>query len=299
MGSLPMQSGARAPRSKHRSFKIVDLFVYLLLLVVALITLYPVFWMAISSFRAGEDIAAAPLSLNLHTLTLQNYATLLTSVPLGTGFQNTLIVLICKGGMTLFFCPLAGFAFAKFRFRGRNVLFALVLATLTVPLVVTLIPLLLEMGALNWVDTYQGLIFPGAVSAFYIFWMRQQIAEVPDELLDAAKIDGCSAFGTFWRIVLPIIRPAMAALAILTFLDIYNDYIWPLIVTSSTQMQTLQVMLSTLEVAINNAQPGLTGHDVWGEILAGTTLATIPVLILFLVMQRQFIRGILAGGLKG
>ncbi len=155
------------------------------------------------------------------------------------------------------------------------------------------------MGTLNWVDTYQGLIFPGAISAFYIFWMRQQIAEVPDELLDAAKIDGCSAFGMFWRIVVPIIRPAMAALAILTFLDIYNDYVWPLIVTSSTQMQTLQVMLSTLEAAINNAQPGMSGHSVWGEILAGTTLATIPVLILFLVMQRQFIRGILSGGLKG
>ncbi len=299
MTSLPIQSRTRALRPSRRSFKVVDIFIYILLIIVVAITLYPVLWMMISSFRGSEEIAAAPLGLHLHTLTLNNYSVLLSSVPMGLGFQNTLIVLIFKGGLTLFFCPLAGFAFAKFRFRGRNVLFALVLATLTVPLVVTLIPLLLEMGTLNWVDTYQGLIFPGAISAFYIFWMRQQIAEVPDELLDAAKIDGCSAFGMFWRIVVPIIRPAMAALAILTFLDIYNDYVWPLIVTSSTQMQTLQVMLSTLEAAINNAQPGMSGHSVWGEILAGTTLATIPVLILFLVMQRQFIRGILSGGLKG
>jgi ABC-type glycerol-3-phosphate transport system permease component len=300
MASLPIQSRTRAPKASRRSLKIADIFIYILLIIVVAITLYPVFWMVISSFRGGEDIAAAPLSLNLHALTLNNYGVLLSSVPMGLGFQNTLIVLIFKGGLTLFFCPLAGFAFAKFRFRGRNVLFALVLATLTVPLVVTLIPLLLEMGTLNWVDSYQGLIFPGAISAFYIFWMRQQIAEeVPDEILDAAKIDGCSTFGMFWRVVVPIIRPAMAALAILTFLDIYNDYVWPLIVTSSTQMQTLQVMLSTLETAINNAQPGLSGHAVWGEVLAGTTLATIPVLILFLVMQRQFIRGILSGGLKG
>src|SRR5690242_12169998 len=114
MASLPMQASTRAPRSKRRSFKVADIVVYFLLLIVVVITLYPVFWMVFSSFRAGEDIAAAPLSLNLHALTLHNYAVLLSSVPIGTGFQNTLIVLICKGAMTLFFCPLAGFAFAKF-----------------------------------------------------------------------------------------------------------------------------------------------------------------------------------------
>lgn len=199
----------------------------------------------------------------------------------------------------MFFCPLAGFAFAKFHFRGRNLLFTLVLSTLMLPVIVLIVPLLLEMGQLEWVDTYQGLILPGAIGAFGIFWMRQQMAEVPDEMLDAGRIDGCTPFGLFWRIVVPVIRPALAALAILTFMDIYNDFVWPVVVTSSDTMQTLQVQLSALYTQINNAQPGLAGHSAWGEVLAASCLATLPILILFLALQRQFIRGILSGSVKG
>ena len=139
-------------------------------------------------------------------------------------------------------------------------------------------------------------VLPGSAVLIRIV---QQIAEVPDELLDAGRIDGCTSFGLYWRIVLPLIQPALAALAILTFLDIYNDFVWPVIATNTDDMQTLQVMLSALATQINNAQPGLTGHDAWGEILAASTLATLPVLILFVVLQRQFIRGILSGGVKG
>ena len=157
----------------------------------------------------------------------------------------------------------------------------------------------MEMGVLGWVNTYQALIFPGAIGAFYIFWMRQQISDVPDELLDAGRIDGCTAFGLYWRIVLPVIRPAFAALAILTFLDIYNDFVWPVIVLNTNDMQTLQVMLSALYTTINNAQVGTTGHDAWGEVLAASSLATVPVLVLFVSLQRYFIRGVLAGSVKG
>jgi multiple sugar transport system permease protein/arabinosaccharide transport system permease protein len=285
----------------HRRFpvKAADILCYLFLLVVVVLSLYPLYWMITSSFKPGADIATAPLGLDIHTLSLNNYVALLSSVPIWVGFQNTLIVLIFKGALTLFFCPLAGFAFAKFHFRGRDALFTLVLATLMLPPIVMLVPLLLEMGSLDWVNTYQALILPGAIGAFSIFWMRQQIAEVPDELLDAGRIDGCTSFALYWRIVLPLIQPALAALAILTFLDIYNDFVWPVIVTNTDDMQTLQVMLSALATQINNAQPGMTGHDAWGEILAASTLATLPVLILFIVLQRQFIRGILSGGVKG
>jgi ABC-type glycerol-3-phosphate transport system permease component len=267
--------------------------------VAVVLTLYPLFWMIISSLKPAGDILNAPLNLDLGKLSFTNYTALLSTIPIWVGFQNTLIVLIFKGGLTMFFCPLAGFAFAKFRFRGRDFLFSMVLATFMLPFVVMILPLFLEMGALNWVNTYPALILPGAVGAFAIFWMRQQIAEIPDELLDAGRIDGCSAFGLYWRIVLPIIRPALAALAILTFIGIYNDFIWPVIVTNTSDMQTLQVMLSALSSQINNAQPGLNGGNVWGEVLAASTIATVPVLILFIAMQRQFIRGILAGGLKG
>ena len=276
-----------------------DVLVYVFLTLLALLFLYPLAWMLLSSFKDGRAIATQPLSFDLPSLSLANYDSLLASVPLWIGFRNTLIVLIFKGSITLFFSPLAGFAFDNFRFRGSNLLFTLVLATLMLPPIVMLVPLLLEMGALRWVNTYQALIVPGAISAFAIFWMRQQISEVPDDLLDAARVDGCSDFGLYWRVILPVIRPSLAALAILTFLDIYNDFVWPVVATSSTEMQTLQVMLSDLANQINNMQVGTVGANAWGQMLAASTLATFPVMVLFLGLQRHFIRGILSGSVKG
>jgi ABC-type glycerol-3-phosphate transport system permease component len=215
-----------------------------------------------------------------------------------SGFKNTFIVMLFKGALTMLFCPLGGFAFAKFRFRGDRALFAIVMATLLLPPIVLIIPLLLEMGALQWVSTYQALVLPGAVGAFGIFWMRQTIAEVPNDLLDAGRIDGCSAWGLYWRIVVPVIRPALAALAILTFIGIYEDFVWPVVVTNSTDMDTLQVLLSALYNQINSAQPGLTGVNAWGIVLAASVLATIPVLIVFVALQRYFVRGLTAGSIR-
>lgn len=272
---------------------------YVFLLLVTAVMLFPLFWMVASSFKSGIDIATEPLTFHWRAFSLSNYSAMLDAVPLWTGFKNTAIVILFKGSLTLFFAPLAGFAFAKFRFRGRDFLFGALLSTLMLPVIVLLIPLLLEMGKLNWVNTYQGLALPGAIDAFSIFWMRQVISTVPDDLLDAGRIDGCTPFGLYWRIVVPLIRPGLAALAVLTFIGIYNDFVWPVIVTSSNNMQTLQVMLSALQSQINAAQVGTAGASAWGEILAASTLASIPVLVLFLVLQRQFIQGALAGGLKG
>lgn len=272
--------------------------IYGFLVILAIVFLFPLAWMFISAFKPGADIATQPLNPVAGSLTLKNFESMLEAVPLATGFVNTLIVLVGKGALTMFFCPLAGFAFAKFRFRGRDLLFTLTLSTLMLPPIVLLIPLLLEMGSLGWVDSYQALILPGAIGAFAIFWMRQQIAEVPDELLDAGRLDGCSSFGLYWRIVLPILRPALAALAILTFLDIYNDFVWPVVVTNSNEMQTLPVMLSNLYTLIANNQLSAIGPDAWGEVLAASALATLPVLVLFLLLQRFFIQGILSGSVK-
>jgi multiple sugar transport system permease protein len=167
------------------------------------------------------------------------------------------------------------------------------------PPVVFLLPLLLEMGMLGWVNSYQALILPGSIGAFGIFWTRQQISEVPDALLDAGRMDGCSPFQLFYRIVVPVIRPTLAALAILTFIDVYNDFVWPVVAINTSDMQTLQVMLAAVTTQINNVQVGTSGQSAWGEVLAACTLATLPLLILFLVLQRQFIQGVLAGGVKG
>ncbi|GCE23030.1 carbohydrate ABC transporter permease [Dictyobacter kobayashii] len=286
-------------RRRTFRFRPGSVLVYLVLTIAALLTIFPLAWMFVSSLKPGSEIATAPLSVDLHTLSFNNYTALFSAVPMWIGFQNTFIVLIIQGGATMFFCPLAGYAFAKFQFRGKKFLFAFVLSTMMLPAIAMIIPLLLEMGALNWVDSYQGLVAPGLVNAFAIFWTRQQIADVPNELLEAAKVDGCTPFGMYWRIVVPLMRPALAALAIMTFLGIYNDFVWPVIITSSDSMQTLQVMLSNLATQINNSSPGTTGHDAWGMIMAASTIATVPVLVLFIALQRQFISGMLAGSVKG
>jgi len=299
MAVLTSQSYTAHDVRRRSPFTTGSVFTYVVLIIAAFVTAFPLAWMFISSFKPGSEIAATPLGLDVHTLSFNNYTALLSSVPIWVGFQNTFIVLLIQGGATMLLCPLAGFAFAKFQFRGKKFLFTFVLSTMMVPVIAMILPLLLEMGTLNWVDSYQGLIAPGLVNAFAIFWTRQQIAELPDELLESAKVDGCTPFGMYWRIVFPLIRPALAALAIMTFLGIYNDFVWPVIITQSASMQTLQVMLANLATQINNSNPGTTGHDAWGMIMAASSLATMPLLVLFIALQRQFIRGMLAGSVKG
>lgn len=291
--------GERLRERRLPTVRLATVLGYAVLLMVTALSLYPLYWMVTSAFKPGITIITQPLAFDPQTATLANFRGVLANTPLATGFRNTAIVLALRGSITLLFCPLAGYAFAKFEFRGKRVLFGFVLLTLMLPTLVLMIPLLLEMSALQWVNSYQALILPGAIDAFSIFWMRQVIAEYPDELLDAGRIDGCGPFALYWRLVLPAIKPGIAALAVLTFLNIYNDFIWPVIVTNTEGMQTLQVVLSNLASTINANQLGVAWHSVWGELLAGSTIATVPVLVLFLVLQRQFIRGILAGSVKG
>lgn len=270
---------------------------FLLLLTVAFLA--PVAWAVASSFKPANDIIRHPLVFDPTTVTLDNFIEMFHDVPIGLGFANTAVVLVFKGAMTMFFAPLAAYAFAKYDFPGKNVLFGAVLITLMLPTIVLIIPLLLQMKELGWVNTYQALILPGAIDAFAIFWMRQVIAAVPDELLDAARVDGCSEFGIFWRVVVPVIRPGLAGLAVLTVMNIYNDFVWPVVVTSSERMATLQVMLSTLAQNITGNKIGADYATVTGELLAASSVALIPLLIVFILLQRHFINGILAGSVKG
>ena len=209
------------------------------------------------------------------------------------------IVLLFKGSATMIFAPLAGFAFAKYDFVGKQLIFGAVLVTLMLPTIVLIIPLLLEMKELGWVNTYQALILPGSIDAFAIFWMRQVISGVPDDLLDAARIDGCSEIGIYWRVIVPVIRPGLAGLAVLTIMNIYNDFVWPVIVASSEKMATLQVVLSTLAQNITGNRIGADYATVTAELLAASSLALLPLLVLFMVFQKHFINGILAGSVKG
>ncbi|MFF1573348.1 carbohydrate ABC transporter permease [Leifsonia sp. NPDC058292] len=271
--------------------------VFLMVLTVAFLA--PVVWAVLSAFKPAGDIIRDPLGFDPSTFTLDNFRGMFQDVPIASGFLNTGIVLVVKGAITLFCAPLAAYAFAKYDFRGKNIIFATVLLTLMLPTIVLIIPLLLEMKELGWVNTYQALILPGSVDAFAIFWMRQVIAAVPDELLDAARVDGCGEFGIFWRIVVPVIRPGLAGLAVLTIMNIYNDFVWPVVVASSSKMATLQVVLSTLAQNISGNKVGADYATVTGELLAASSVALIPLLILFIVLQKHFINGILAGSVKG
>lgn len=270
---------------------------FLLLLSAAFLA--PVVWALLSAFKPANDIITDPLGFHPGAVTLDNFQRVFDDVPIGQGFLNTAVVLVLKGSLTLFFAPLAAYGFAKYRFPLRDALFGTVLVTLMLPTIVLIIPLLLQMKELGWVNTYQALVLPGAVDAFAIFWMRQVIAVVPDELLDAARIDGCEEFTIFCRIVLPVIRPALAGLAVLTVMNIYNDFVWPVVVASSAQMATLQVVLSTLAQNISGNRIGADYATVTGELLAAASIALVPLLVVFITLQRHFINGILAGSVKG
>nr|BFF25583.1 carbohydrate ABC transporter permease [Glycomyces mayteni] len=272
---------------------------HLLLTLLGIAFLFPVGWALLSAFKPADDIVRSPLTFDLSTFTLDNYTAMFQDVPIGQGFVNTAVVLLVKGAATMFLALLAAFAFAKYQWIGKNLVFGAVLVTLMLPTIVLIIPLLLEMKELGWVNTYQALILPGAVDAFAIFWMRQVISAVPDELLDAARVDGCGEFAIFWRVVVPVIRPGLAGLAVLTVMNIYNDFVWPVVAASSERMATLQVVLSTLAQNITGNRIGADYATVTGELLAASSVALVPLLVLFILLQRHFINGILAGSVKG
>jgi lactose/L-arabinose transport system permease protein len=295
-GPRPIMSHPRWPRFRRWSVTSMG---YLVLTLTGVFCLFPLFWSLISAFKPGQSLLSSPFSFQFDQATVANFRGLFDTLPLWRGFLNTIIVVIGRGGLTLLFAPMVGYGFAKFDFPAKNLLFGCVLATLMIPVLVLIIPLLLEMSQLNWVNTYQALILPGSVDAFSVFWMRQTIQSVPDELLDAARIDGCREFAVYWRVVVPVVRPALAALAILTCIGIYNDFVWPLVAVSSTHMETLQVMLSSLASSANGIQAAVMGQSLWGEILAGAALATAPILIVFMLLQRHVVRGLLAGSVKG
>lgn len=289
----------RPEHVQARRSRLVTASQYALMTLLALALLYPVVWAVTSAFKPAATIITDPLGVDLSRLTIENFRRMFADIPIGTGFVNTGIVLLLKGGMTMFFCPLAGYAFAKYQFRFKNLLFGAVLLTLMLPTLVLIIPLLLEMSQLGWVNTYQALVLPGSVDAFAIFWMRQTIASVPDELLDAGRVDGTGEFGLFWRIVVPTIRPGLAALAVLTTMNVYNDFVWPVVIASGQNRQTLQVVLSTLSQDITANRVGADFATVWGELLAASSIALVPLVLIFMFLQRHFINGILAGSVKG
>jgi multiple sugar transport system permease protein len=284
----------RAGRQALTPTKVVGAVLLVVVWFVGLVCLFPILWTIIASFRPDSSFLVNPFGFNVHELMLNNYSNAWTQVDFGTGFKNSVVQVTIIMATTLFFCPLAGYGFAKFTFRGRSFFFGLMMLTLFFVPITQYIPLLLELNSFGWLDTYQGLVIPLLISSLGIFWMNGVIAGVPNELLHAARVDGCGLFSTWWRVVMPVIRPALVSLAVVTFLGTYNDYFWPLLVVPA--LPTIQVQLGTLQTSLLASAQTTTSS--WGTLLAGSVIVFAPTVIVFLTMQSFFLRGVLQGSIK-
>ncbi|MEO7716053.1 MAG: carbohydrate ABC transporter permease [Capsulimonas sp.] len=265
--------------------------IYAILTIFALVFLFPFYWLLISAFKTQGQMFAMPPQWIPHPATLQNFSDLFHKTNLPRAFVNSVIVSGANVFFSVFLCSLAGYAFAKYPLApGRDRLYNFVLGTMLIPSAVTLIPSYMILVRLHWIDSYAALIVPGLVGAFGIFWMRQyMIANVPDDLINAARIDGCSEFGIYWRIVVPVARPALAALGIMQLIGSWNNLMWAFIVLRTKDMYTLPLVIYLLNG--ENTQP-------YGMLMAGGLLTTLPLVLAFLFFQKQFIAGITSGAVK-
>jgi ABC-type glycerol-3-phosphate transport system permease component len=278
-------------KSRTERFDTSSFLVYLLLGLLALVFLFPFYWMMISATMSLPELGQFPPRLVPGGHLIENWNTLTGMLPLVRAFFNSLFISITTTLLQLFFCSLAGYAFAKYNFPGREKLFIALLATMMIPSAVGLIPWYVMMSKFHWVDQYQALIVPSMVSAFGVFWMRQFItASVPDELLQAARIDGCGDFGIYWRIVAPIILPGLGALGIITFMGAWNDYLGPLVIIRTLNNYTLPLVIGAMSSNL--------GTRIHLQLL-GAAFATVPVLLVFFFASQRFIAGLTAGALKG
>lgn len=263
---------------------------WVVLIVTSVISLFPMYWLFVNAFT--PITGTPPLTPILWpSWSLDNFRRLLEgNVHYLNWMRNSLLIATGITVWHLFFDSLAGYAFAKRRFPGREVIFWLMLSTLMVPIHVTVVPLFIVTNEFNLVDTLWAVILPGTASAFGIFLMRQYIQTLPSELEDAARIDGCSELGVFWNVILPLSMPALGALAIFTFVRHWNDFLWPLIVLTRPQNYTLTVGVANLQ--------GEFATD-YGVIFAGATLAALPMIIFFFIFQRAFVEGVRMGAVKG
>ncbi|WP_327665434.1 carbohydrate ABC transporter permease [Streptomyces sp. NBC_00498] len=266
--------------------------VYVLLSVGLLVMVAPFLWMALSSFKTPRELGASPPVWIPTEWTLANFSKLADLMDVGQAFFNSALVAVFVTACNLLFCSMLGYALAKLNFMGKRPVFAMVLGALMVPDNLMLLPKFVMMSGMDLVDSYAALILPFAAGAFGVFLMRQFIQAVPDELLEAARMDGAREWYIFWRIVLPLVKPALATLTIFTFLGSWNNFLWPLVVTNDPSKYTLPVALATFATDPTQAD----GSN--GVLMAGAFLVVLPVLLVFVLLQRFFTQGIATAGLK-
>lgn len=262
---------------------------HLVIYAVAVATLAPFIWMVLTSFKDLGEILVYPPKWLPNKLEFDNYLNAFAAAPFGRFYLNSIFVAVTVTIGQLITCSMAAFAFARLHFRGREALFLLFLGTMMIPGQVTMIPSFMLLYWLGWIDTYYALIVPGLASAFGTFLLRQFFLTIPRELEDAAYIDGCSRAGVLWRIILPLSKPALATLAVFTFMGVFNDFLWALIVTNSEEMRTVQLGLAVFRDRYTTE---------WDKLMAASVTATIPILLIFFFAQKYFIQGITLSGLK-
>jgi multiple sugar transport system permease protein len=263
--------------------------VYAVLIVMAGVTLAPLVWMVSASFMPTGQSSAFPPPFLPKTVTLEHYASLFTRLNLARYLFNSAFLSIAVTVISLFVNSMAGYAFAKYRFKGRDPLLKILIASMVIPSQVTMLPLFLMLNKLGVINTYIGVIIPGMASVFGIFLIRQFAMSVPDSLIEAARIDGAGDFRIYWSLVLPLCKPVLITLAIFTFMGTWNDFLWPLIVMTDDSMYTLPVAIANLSLE----------HVQDTELMmAGSVMTIAPVLILFAAVQKYYISGIMAGAVK-
>ncbi len=263
---------------------------YAVLILLSVVMIFPFFWMLMSSFKDASQIFQ-PRIVPEHP-TLENYSTILFSghYRFPQWFLNSAIIAVCTTSSVLFFDSLLGYTLSKFNFPGKKLIFLLIISTLMIPTEMLVIPWYAMSRAMKWGNTYWGIMFPGMISAFGVFLMRQFMTSIPNDLLDAARIDGMGELKIFLKIALPLVTPALATLAIFNFIGNWNAFLWPLIVSSKPRMYTLPVGLANFS--------GEAGSD-WHLIMTGATISMLPLIVIFIIFQRQIVRGIAMTGLKG
>ncbi len=264
--------------------------VWLLTIAIALIVFIPLLWMALSSFKSVDEVLTPVVRWLPSQWHLSNYSQVFSDNQFGVYFKNSVIVSFSVTVMNLLVSSLAGYGLAKFKFPGRTLLLLFFLAILMIPFQVIMIPVYIVVREFGWINTYWGLIIPAGVSAFGVFFMRQTISTLPDELFEAARLDGAGELLIYIRILLPLSSPSLAALGVLTFLGSWNNLLWPLLVVQSDSLKTLPLGLAQMATGQYGVQYNL--------LMTGAVISSIPVMLVFLATRSYFVRGIAVGAIK-
>lgn len=284
--AIAVSSGLRRMNSNR-------LALHVLVIVIVAFTVFPFLWMLSTAFKPADEVFTQDLRLVANHPTLQNFPNAFTYFPVASWFWNSFgISTITTAGKLAISLP-AAYAFARLRFRGDKLLFAMVLATMIVPGIVTVVPNYILVSRLNWMNTWAAVIIPSLPgTAFFVFLLRQNILQLPQDLLDAARLDGASTFKVLWQIVTPNVKPAIAVVTILAFLGMWNQYLWPLLVLNDFEAKTLATGMQFFTSNAESAQ-------MWGPMMATATIATLPPFILYVLAQRQIIDTFVTSGMKG